>query len=78
MAGKSAVFSLRVVADAKQASGELSKLERAIQGVESGVDKMTPAASVAGAALVGFGAYAGPDWRAAVCTAGSRAKLGRS
>ncbi|MBF0809122.1 hypothetical protein E4U03_10980 [Rothia nasimurium] len=59
MAGKSAVFSLRVVADAKQASGELSKLERAVQGVESTVDKMTPAASVAGAALLGFGTYAG-------------------
>lgn len=60
MAGnKTAVFSLRVVADAKQASGELSKFERALQGVESKVDKMTPAATVAGGALLGFGAYAG-------------------
>ena len=59
MAGKSAVFSLRVVADAKQASGELSKLERAVQGLESKVDKMTPAASAAGVALVGLGSYAG-------------------
>lgn len=58
MAGKSAVMSVRIVADAKQASGELSRFERAIDGVESTLDKLTPYAAAAGAGLVAFGTMA--------------------
>ncbi|MBM7052216.1 hypothetical protein [Rothia sp. ZJ1223] len=59
MAGKSAVMSVRFIADATRFSGELTKVEKAIAGVERGVEKLTPAATVAGGALVAFGAYAG-------------------
>lgn len=59
MAGKSAVMSVRIVADAKKASGELSKFEKSIGKLEGAIDAATPYAAAAGAGLLAFGTAAG-------------------
>ncbi|MBF0808509.1 hypothetical protein E4U03_07790 [Rothia nasimurium] len=58
MAGKSAIMSVKIIADAKRASGEVGKFEQAIGKLQGTVDKMTVPAAVAGGALVAFGKQA--------------------